>query len=222
MRATRSPWWEPISRHASLRPGLLLRRHPRVWWLVVLAAALAAGWLASSAVTSAEQARAAWGATRRVVVVERARDAGDELRPGDLAVDERPAAMVPASALETLPDRAVLRAAVVAGEVLVAERIAPAGLSDVAARLPTDHRAVAIPTEPGYVPPLAVGDRVDVLVALPSEAAGGGPPGFVLAARVLVVGIDEATVTVAVPRDAAPRVAVALGQGAVTLALVGA
>jgi hypothetical protein len=73
--------------------------------------------------------------------------------------------------------------------------------------------------EPGTTPPLAVGDRVDVLVALPAEAADGGPPGFALATDVVVVDVTEAAVTVAVPRAAAPRLAVAFGQGAVTLAL---
>jgi hypothetical protein len=66
-----------------------------------------------------------------------------------------------------------------------------------------------------------VGDHVDVLVALAPEAAGGGPPGFVVAPRALVVALDEGAVTVAVDVAVAPRIAVALGQGAVTLALIG-
>jgi len=37
-----------------------------------------------------------------------------------------------------------------------------------------------------------------------------------------VVSVEDASVTVAVPLELAPRIAVALGQGAVTLALVGA
>ncbi len=222
MRAKSTPRRMPLGRPVHLRPGLLLRRHPRLWWLLVVSVALAAGWLASSTVARAEQARAAWGSTRRVVVVQRPRQAGDELRPGDLALVERPRALVPASALDALPDGARLQAPVVAGEVLVAERLAPAGLTAVAARLPPGHRAVAIPTEPGWAPPVAVGDRVDVLVALPVEMAGDGPPGFALASRALVVAVDEAAITVAVDRDTAPRVAVALSQGAVTVALVGA
>lgn len=222
MRAKSTPRRAPLGRPVHLRAGLVLRRHPHLWWLLVVTAALAAGWLASSTVARAEQARAAWGVTRRVVVVQQARQAGDELRPGDVALVERPRAMVPASALDALPASARLRAPVVAGEVLVAERLAPAGLTAVAARLPPGHRAVAIPTEPGWAPPLVIGDRVDVMVALPAEMAGGGPPGFTLASRALVVAVDEAAITVAVDRDTAPRVAVALGQGAVTLALVGA
>jgi Flp pilus assembly protein CpaB len=204
------------------RLGLLLRRRPQLWWLLVISVALMAGWLAANVVARAERTRAGWGATQAVVVVDRARRAGEALRPGDVAVVERPRAVVPADALGALPPDAVLRADVVAGEVLVARRLAPSGLSGVAAMLPPGTRAVAIPTEAGLVPPLAPGDRVDVLVALPAEAAGGGPPGFAVATAALVVAVDDAGVTVAVPRDVAPRVAVALGQGAVTLALVGA
>ena len=80
---------------------------------------------------------------------------------------------------------------------------------------------MAVPVEAGTTPPLVVGDRVDVLVAVAPEAAGGGAPGFVLAEAVLVVDVAEQAVTVAVPRDVAPRLAVAFGHGAVSLALVG-
>jgi hypothetical protein len=73
----------------------------------------------------------------------------------------------------------------------------------------------------GRTPPLAVGDLVDVLVALPVEAAGDGPPGFELASEVAVVDVTEAAITIAVPRSVAPRLAVAFGHGAVTLALAG-
>jgi hypothetical protein len=81
---------------------------------------------------------------------------------------------------------------------------------------------VAVPVEPGLAPPLLVGDRVDVMVALAPELAGDGPPGFVVAADALVVAVDDAAVTIAVRASAAPRIGVALGQGAVTLALLGA
>lgn len=211
----------PIGLRSRFRPGLVLRRQPRLWWLVVASAALAAGWSVSSAVAGAERSRAAWGATRSVLVVQRARHTGEELRPGDVVLVERPRATVPASALDALPKGSTLRGDVVKGEVVVAERLADATLSRVAARLPTGTRAVAIPIEVGSAPPLAVGDHVDVLVALPEETAGSGPPGFALTDGALVVSVDEAAVTVAVPREVAPRVAVALGQGAVTLALVG-
>jgi Flp pilus assembly protein CpaB len=107
------------------------------------------------------------------------------------------------------------------GEVVRRARLVPGTLSTVAARLPPGTRAVAVPLDPGLAPPLAVGDRVDILVALAGEAASGGPPGFAVATDVEVVHATDQAATLAVPRDRAPRVAVALGQGAVSLALVG-
>jgi Flp pilus assembly protein CpaB len=220
MRPTSRPR-RPV-RGRLLRPGLALRREPRLWWLLVISVALACGWVVAAIVARADHVRLAWGTTRHVLVAEHDLDPGDEIRPDDVSLLSRPSAMVPATALDELPVGAVVRARVLAGEVIVATRIAPAGLSGVAATLPTGTRAVAIPTEAGSTPPLTVGSHVDVLVALAPDSAGGGPPGFAVASDVVVVAIEEGAVTVAVPRDAAPRIAVALGQGAVTLALIGA
>lgn len=204
------------------RPGLMLRRQPRLWWVLVLSVALGAGWLVSAAVAQADRSRLAWGTPRQVLVADHDLEPGEELQLSDVTLVARPRSMVPATALDELPAGAVVHARVLAGEVIVADRIAPSGLTGVAAILPPGSRAVAIPTEPGTTPPLTVGSHVDVLVALAPDSAGDGPPGFTLATDVLVVAIEEAAVTVAVPRDTAPRIAVALGQGAVTLALIGA
>jgi Flp pilus assembly protein CpaB len=221
MRPRPRPRRRHVGSRPRFRPGLVLRRDPRLWWVLVLAISLGAGSLAASIVGRAERTRLAWGATRQVLVARHDLAPGDELHHRDVVLTERPAATVPATALHALPDRARVRAGVLAGEVVVAARVAPTGLRGVAARVPSGMRAVAIPTEPGTAPPLLLGDRVDVLVALPPDSAGAGPPGFAIATDAVVVAIDEAAVTVAVRRDAAPRIAVALGQGAVTLALIG-
>lgn len=212
----------PLGARHRFRPGLVLRRQPRLWWLLVLSVALTTGWLASTVVTRADRARLAWGTSQQVLVAARDLAPGHELQATDVALVSRPLSMIPGAALTELPEGTVVQAQVLKGEVVVAERLAPAGLTGVAAMLPPGTRAVAIPTEPGMAPPLTVGDHVDVLVALAPESAGDGPPGFAVATGALVVAIDEAAVTVAVPRDTAPRIAVALGRGAVTLALIGA
>ncbi len=141
------------------------------------------------------------------------------LEPGDVRLVDHPGPLVPAGALTGLPDGVRLAHPVFAGEVVHEGRLAPAATSAAAARLPAGTRAVAVPREPATTPPLEVGDRVDVLVALGPEAAGTGAPGFALTTNAMVVDVAEAAVTVAVPRDAAPRLAVALTQGAVLLAL---
>lgn len=220
MRPT--PRRHAIGPRRRLRPGLALRRDPRLWWAVVITLALGVGMATSRFVSTVERTRSAWGASVRVLVAARDLAPGTQVSPGDVRWEARPRATVPRSALRSLPADATVREGILRGEVVVASRLARAGLSEVAARIASGMRAVAIPTEPGTAPPLSIGDRVDVLVALPPEAAGDGPPGFTLVSDAAVVSVEDASVTVAVPLELAPRIAVALGQGAVTLALVGA
>ena len=184
--------------------------------------ALMAGGSVARVVADAEAASQAWAHGTRVVIAARDLPVGAVVRPNDVLVVERPRRLVPAGALSQLAEGQVVRTAVFEGEALVGERLAPSGLSAIAAALPVGTRAVAIPVEAETSPPLQAGDLVDVLVALPEEAAGDGPPGFTLATDVLVVDVADHAVTVAVDPEVAPRVAVALGHGAVTLALVGA
>lgn len=222
MRPTPPPSRRRARRRRLPRIGLILRRDPRVWWAGVLAVALGLGGATSSVVARAERVRQGWGATAQVLVAHHDLAPGDRVGRADVALVARPLALIPATALHALPHGAIARAAVLAGEVIVAERLAPSGLRGIAALLPAGTRAVAIPTEAGSTPPLAAGDHVEVLVALAQESAAGGPPGFVLVPDALVVAVTETSVAVAVPRDSAPRIAVALGLGAVTLALIGA
>ena len=202
--------------------ALALRRRPRARRAVVVALAALCGIAVTGVVQRAEQAAAAWGSSVPVLVATEDLQPGERLDGTNTRVEPRPRPLVPPGALSGLPDGGRLAEAVYAGEPIREERLTSAGLSAVAARLPAGTRAIAIPVAPGLVPSLALGDRVDVLVALPAEAAGDGPPGFTLATNVLVVDVSETAVTIAVPADAAPRIAVAFGTGAVTLALVGA
>lgn len=217
----RPPTRHPFGRARPMRLGVALRRDPRRWWIVTAALALGTGTLVASTVSAADRARVAWGTERRVLVARHDLEPGSSIDRDDVELRALPAALVPGSALSALPDEASARALVLAGEVLVVERLAPNGLRGVPALLPAGTRAVAVPVDPGTTPPLTVGDRVDVIVTVPTDAAGDGPPGFIVAADVLVVAVGDAAATLAVARDDAPRIAVALGQGAVTLALVG-
>lgn len=199
--------------------ALALRRRPRHRQALLVLLAVLVGIATMQQVQRAEDAAAAWGERVSVVVATRDLAPGDLLDASTARLEPRPRSLVPPGALRSRPTGARVAAAVYAGEVVLEDRLAGAGLSAVAARLPPGHRAMAVPVEAGTAPRLAVGDHVDVLVALPGEAAGGGPPGFALAAGVLVVDVDDAAVTIAMPADAAPRLAVAFGAGAVTLAL---
>jgi Flp pilus assembly protein CpaB len=202
--------------------ALALRRRPRHRRALVIGLAGLCGLAVMTVVQRAEEAAAAWGQRVPVLVARRDLAAGAALGAGNTRVDHQPEALVPDGAVHALPGDGRLAEAVYAGEVVRKERLAPGRLSAVAARVPAGTRAMAIPVEPGQAPALAIGDRVDVLVALPPEMAGAGPPGFALATEVLVVDVADAAVTIAVATDTAPRVAVAFGAGAVTLALAGA
>ena len=211
--------WTPVPHRFDI--ALALRRRPRQRRALVVAVAVICGLAVMTVVQRAEQAAAAWGARVPVLVATRDLAAGALLDAGNTRVDKRPGALVPHEAVRALPDDRRLAEAVYAGEVVREERLAPGRPSEVAARVPAGTRAMAIPVEPGQMPQVAIGDRVDLLVALPPEVAGAGPPGFALATDVLVVDVNDAAVTIAVPADTAPRVAVAFGAGAVTLALTG-
>lgn len=210
---------KPIRHRAGV--ALTLRRRPRLRSGLVVAIALLCGAAVAHIVQHAEDVRAAWGRSATVLVATRDLAAGDRLDHRSTRLVMHPTALVPAGALTSLPQDGRVATPVYEGEIVREQRLAPVGASALAARLPPGARAMAIPVEPGITPPVVVGDRVEVLVALPPEAAEGGPPGFALATDVPVIDVTDAAITIAVDRDAAPRVAVAFSQGAVTLALVG-
>jgi hypothetical protein len=104
-------------------------------------------------------------------------------------------------------------------EPVVEPRSADPGPGAVAARLPPDTRALAIPVTLG-APPVEVGDRVDLLAVIDPTIVDGGPAGLV-ARRALIVHHTDELVTVAVERDEVADVALALAAGNVVLALAG-
>jgi pilus assembly protein CpaB len=200
------------ARRAAARPAV---RRP-----AVAALAVATALTVLAAVGGAQSARARWGRTRPVVVATRDLAPGEAVGGGRVARRDLPVALVPPSALGTVPEGAVVRLPIVAGEPLVAARLAPAGLTGAAALVPAGRRAVAIPRGPVGMPPLGVGDEVDLVAVGGGE--GGGGPGYTLVERATVVDAGHEAVTVAVPRADAARVAAALARGAVVLALAGA
>ena len=207
-------------RHRSiLLARLSLRRRALVYWAATALLAGLTAVLVGALVTRAERAAARYGDARPVLV------AVDDLAPGDLvteaavAVELRPAALVPEDALSERPEGRTALAPIAAGEAIVPERLAPDGLTGVAALLPEGTRALAVPTGPGTLR-LALGDVVDVLVtADPGLVEGTAGMGRTVASGATVVDVTEDTATVAVAQADAPAVAAALTQGTVTLAL---
>jgi Flp pilus assembly protein CpaB len=204
---------------------------PAVRRTVVVALALVTALAVTSLIEAAGAARDRWGATRPVAVATRDLRPGDVVDAGAVEVRELPRGVVGEATPAEAPVGAVVRHPILAGEPVAPARLAPDGLTGVAALVPAGERAVAVPVGPAGVPPLAVGDLVDVVTVVPGDATapadgvsgdGFGDPAFTLVERAAVVDVAEEAVTIAVPDRDAPRVAWAVANGAVVLALAGA
>lgn len=180
--------------------------HRRRW--IVHAAAIAAvalgassGW---SALTALRTAREAWGPTTPVAVARTALAPGDRADAATVSVQRWPAALVPPGALRGVPD-AVVRQDVGPGEVLAA---ADVGASPGPAGMLADGEVAAVlALDESRRPPLAVGDRVGVVVGDERVASG------------TVLAVDALTVVVGVPSEPAASIAAAASNDAVALLL---
>jgi Flp pilus assembly protein CpaB len=187
-------------------------------------------------------ARARWWAHRHPIVTRllpalavalvlgplRSSPPGDGLHPPVLvaARDLAVGATITAADLERAPVRVaggtaapdavgrVVVHPVLDGEPIVEERLAPDGLEGTAALIPPGQRAIAVPIALA-VPPVAVGDHVDVVT---TDELGRAS----VVRDALVVATTDAALSVAVDADDAAHLAGALATGAVTVALAGA
>lgn len=179
----------------------------------------------------ADAARNRWTDTREVVVTTGDLDTGRVIGVDDVRAVKLPQAAIPSGATTASVDQlvgATVNRPIYAGEVVVDGRLGPAGLGPVAARIPAGFRAVAVPTG-SAVPPLAPGDRVDLLAvgdpygARWSPSASGGSPGAArtVARRVEVLATDADTLTVIVADQAVADVVGAAVGGVMVAVLVG-
>jgi Flp pilus assembly protein CpaB len=175
-----------------------------------------------SVVGAAGAARDRWGRSRPVVVATRDLAIGEVVDAGAVEVRDLPEGVVTDAPLAEVPEGAVVRQPILAGEPVVTARLAPHGLTGAAALVAPGERAVAVPLGPSGAPPVAVGDLVDVVTVLPAGVdPGSEDPAFPLVERATVVDVSDQAITVAVPEGDAARVAWALSSGTVVLALAG-
>ena len=196
---------------------LRIRRRPLVYWSLTGALALVTGLVVSSAVAGAREARAGYGTTRSVIVAAHDIPAGATIEAGDTRRELRPVALVPPRALDTPPVGQIASASIVEGEPIVADRVAAAGLSAVAALIPPGDLGIAVPLEPGTMT-LAIGDHVEVLATFDPDTIEGVPT-IVVAPLAVVVDVRDAAVTLSMPQGDGERVAFALATAAVTVVL---
>ena len=197
---------------------------------IVVVTAVVTAVAVSSVVRSAEQTRSRWADTRPVAVAEHDLAPGDVVDAGAVVVRQMPTAAVAGAASDVVPLGAVVRYPIAAGEPVIDDRLAPQGLTGVAALVPAGHRAVAVAKGPAGTPPVHPGDRVDLValtpgttdIAEPESEAEAAAPATTLVDQALVVDVSDTAVTVAVPEALAPEVAYGAAQGLVVLTLVGA
>ena len=218
---------------ASSRPGRLSLGRSVAWWrrsprrtarLVAASglALIAAGFVAGRT-DQATRAAAGWGHGRAVVVARHDLAPGRVLGGDDITRRTLPDAAVPEQAATDDPTGRTVTQPIEAGEVVSTARLAPAGAQGVAALVPADRRAVAVPIE-GTGVRVRVGDHVDVFAP---DCSGGATlrTSRTAAGAVVhdatVIDVGDAAVTLAVPGDEVAALADALGEGTPVLALIG-
>ena len=209
----RRPRPSPLRPLALWRARLRLRRRPVFWWLAVVGLSLAVGLLVERGVSRAQADARRFGAPVTVAVARVDLAAGASVGPRTVDLRPWPSGLVPEGALTAVPDGRVVTQAVLAGEPLVRSRLGADSL------VPSGSRALALPTAPGALG-VRPGDRVDLLATFdPLVAPAGEEPTVTVARAAVVVARRERSVTVAVTEAEAPRVAFALSQATITMAL---
>lgn len=194
-------------------------RPPPLRLVVAVALALVCGLVVARTTGRAEAAVDRYGSLTTAWVVAGHVEPGEQIDPGDVTVEPRPAAFLPAGAVTEDPTGRRAAAVLRSGEVVVEHRLAGGDRRGAAALVPEGWRAVAVPALEAALP-VEVGQRVDVLAA--TDPTGTGAVGTVVAEDGVVVHVaDDDTVTVAVTPSQAGRVVAALASGMVALALVG-
>ncbi|WP_419849816.1 SAF domain-containing protein [Candidatus Poriferisocius sp.] len=195
--------------------GSLLARLPggrRSYWLVVAAAAGITG-LAVAAVAGMAGGGPSLGELTPVVVAIQTIEAGQPLDEANTETRRYPVGVLPPDAMSALTGDEVASAALHVGDVVTAARLGGIPIGD--------RTEVAVPAHTA-MPPLAAGDRVDVLVTLPISDESGAQTQATLTVANAAVVTDKAehAVTIAVTDQELLPVASAVIQGSVTLALV--
>jgi Flp pilus assembly protein CpaB len=202
---------------------MLLRRFTRspfAFWFGVAGLVIVTWSVVAGTLGRAQAEADRFGSLRAAVVVTRSVEAGAVVSRSDVEVREVPAAFLPKASVPSVEEVAgrTAVAPLFTGQAVVREQLAPAGLKGVAALLPADTRAVAVPAGAG-TPPLHRGDVVDVLATFDPSAAGVEDPTVAVATQALVVDVGADAASVAVSPEEAKRVAFAVTQGTVTLAI---
>jgi len=191
------------------RMRMLLARRPWLYWSMIAVIAFAVAGAVAAAMSDVQREKQAWGEATTVLVVTRDVAAGEALA-GTFATQKVPTAVVPPSAVTEVVAGATATQRLSAGEVVVEADVA--GDRGPLALVPDDWLAIELPQADGGMETarslFEVGDTVVVL-------SGGST----IAEDAIVVDVAADALAVAVPREAAARVAQAASERVAVLAL---
>lgn len=138
------------------------------------------------------------GQQRNLVVMERSVKAGDPVTPADVRIAAWPIGLAPDGAATALPTDAVAAADLVAGEVLIGQRLFPTPNG-----LDAHQLLVTIP-QPLAAPPVERGTEVELFGLLPI-GEGFTTPAVRLATGTVIV-VNESAISIAVVAAAVPTI----------------
>ena len=204
---------------AGLRLARAAPSSARWSWTLAVVLVVAGVALTLDAQRDAAAVRRAFGRTATAWVAARDVEAGTALAPDDVRRRDLPAALLPASALAVGDDPAGLTTLtpLAAGEVLLRHHLAGDPEAGPAAMLPAGTLGLTLPAGTDR-PALAVGQAV-VLVLTGDPDPGRSTGSGLVAGVVAAAGGPDGTVVVAVAAADAVRVAAAVRQGTVVVAL---
>ena len=199
-------------------PVVRALRRPAFYWTLVALLTVFTLWSINDLTSSARATLEGYGTSERVLVITAPIVPGGAL-DGSVEYRDVPTALVPEGAVRSMPADPVARVELFPGEVVVNSRLAGGG-SGIATLVPDGSTALAVPAGLA-LPPVVVGDLVDVIATFAVAPEQADEASFAVARRASVVHVADNAVTVAVDRPEAAAVAFALTHGNVTLALVG-
>ncbi len=199
-------------------PWSRLRRRPFLWWVTALGLLVGTIGLVGGSLDEVAPGAADLGAATPVLVATHTIAVGEVVGEANTEVRSLPRAAVAPGGVGPAAIGSRATQPIHRGEVVHEQRLAPGGLSTLAAILPSGTRGIAVQAGAGALA-LEAGDVVDVIATLEVLDAEGAPS-VVVAASVAVVDAGGEVVTVAVPVAQVPAVAYAVTAGLVTLVLV--
>jgi Flp pilus assembly protein CpaB len=196
------------------RPLRALRHHPGTRWLAASALVVIGLVVLPAALRSVNGSPTP---VQSVVVASRDLPEGTVITQADLASSATSSVLADQAVADPV-GRTVI-ADIFEGEPIVRRRTSPDNLRGPTALMPAGTSAIAVPIV-GALPPLAIGDLVDVYDTQVGLLGGGQvETQRPVTVGATVVAVDEERVTVAVASDDVAAVATAAGNGAATLAL---